>query len=161
MRILVISDTHIPRTANDLPHEIYDEIPRVDMILHAGDFAEKSLYDKLSSLKPTTAVFGNMDSTELHQALKAKEIIEVEGFKIGLTHGHGSPRDLIETVRKEFRGVDAIVYGHSHASENTVRDKVLFFNPGSPTDRVFAAVNTYGILEVTPKGVTGTIKRIG
>lgn len=160
MRILVISDTHIPRTANDLPRQIYDEIKNVDMIMHAGDFAEIALYDKLATLKPVTAVYGNMDSTALHQTLKAKEIVEAEGFAIGLIHGHGAPRDLMETVRREFKGVDAIVYGHSHASENTVKDKILFFNPGSPTDKVFTAINTYGILEITSQGIKGTIIRV-
>jgi uncharacterized protein len=160
MRILVISDTHIPRTANDLPAAIYEEIKKADMIMHAGDFAEKTLYDHLRTLKPLVAVYGNMDTMALHQDLKAKEIVEVEGFKIGLIHGHGAPRDLIETVRKEFKGVDAIVFGHSHVSENTVKDKTLFFNPGSPTDKVFTAINTYGILEVTAQGIQGSIIRL-
>lgn len=160
MRIVVLSDTHIPRTVNDLPQQIYLEIANADMIIHAGDFVEKTLYDKLASLKPIVAVYGNMDSTALHQALKPKEVVTVGNYKIGVTHGHGSARDIIETVRKEFKGVDAIVYGHSHAAENTVKDKILFFNPGSSTDKVFAAVNTYGILEVTDSGITGTIVRL-
>lgn len=157
MRILVISDTHIPRTANDLPKKIYDEITRVDMILHAGDFVEKGLYEKLQTLKPITAVYGNMDSAVLHQLLKPKETIEAEGVRIGLIHGFGAPRDLCETVRKEFKGVDAIVYGHSHASNNIIKDGILFFNPGTPTDKVFATINTYGILEVTGKKIEGHI----
>ena len=160
MRILVISDTHIPRTANDLPRRIYDEIRTVDMIMHAGDFAEIALYEKLRALKPVTAVYGNMDSEALRQVLKGKETVEVGGFRIGLIHGHGAARDLMDTVRKEFKGVDAIVYGHSHASENTVKDKILFFNPGSPTDKVFTAINTYGILDITPQGIKGTIVRV-
>lgn len=157
MKILVISDTHIPRTANDLPQKIYDEIPTVDMIMHAGDFVEKALYEKLSSMKKLIAVYGNMDSPTLHNILSAKEIVEAEGVKIGLIHGHGASRDLKETVRKEFKGVDAIVYGHSHSSENVVKDKVLFFNPGSPTDKVFAATNTYGILEISGGRIEGRI----
>jgi len=160
MRILVLSDTHIPRTANDLPQAVYDEIPRVDMILHAGDFVDRSVYDKLASLKSVTAVLGNMDATGLQAILKTKEVIEVEGHRIGLIHGHGPARELMDTVRKEFKNVDAIVYGHSHAAENTVKDRVLFFNPGSPTDKVFAAVNSYGILEVTAAGITGTIVKL-
>lgn len=157
MRILVISDTHIPRTTNDLPRQIYDEMPRVDMIMHAGDFVEKSFYDRLCSIKPVSAVYGNMDSPALTQKLKSKEIVEVENVRIGLIHGFGAPRDLIDTVRKEFKGVNAIVYGHSHTSYNAVKEGILFFNPGSPTDKVFAAVNTYGILDIGGDSIKGSI----
>ena len=41
-----------------------------------------------------------------------------------------------------------------------VKDGVLFFNPGSPTDKVFAAYNSYGILEINDKKVEGKIVKI-
>ena len=47
IKILVLSDTHIPRSANDLPQQIYNELPNIDMIIHAGDFVEKEIYDKI------------------------------------------------------------------------------------------------------------------
>ena len=37
MKIGVISDTHIPRAAAELPPEIYKAFKGVDLILHAGD----------------------------------------------------------------------------------------------------------------------------
>ena len=151
MRILVLADTHIPRVANDLPQEIYAAINGADMIFHAGDFVEKELLDKLKVLKDTRAVCGNMDSTALKNILNAKEVIEVGRFKIGLIHGYGAPRDLVETVAREFTGVDAIVFGHSHSAVNIVKNGVLFFNPGSPTDKIFASSNSYGILEFTER----------
>ena len=61
MRILVISDTHIPRAAQDLPDVIYKEIETADMIVHAGDFAEKYLFDKL--------IFRNWLNNNLMEAL--------------------------------------------------------------------------------------------
>lgn len=160
MRILVISDTHIPRTANDLPAAIYEEIKKCDMILHAGDFVEKTFYDKLASLKPLKAVCGNMDDNAIRNTLNAKEIVDVGRFRIGLIHGHGAPRELVETVRKEFKNVSAIVFGHSHIPMNEVKDGVLFFNPGSPTEHIFAAFNSYGILEVTDKKIEGKIVKL-
>ena len=160
MRILVLSDTHIPRVAHDLPKKIYDEISNVDMIIHAGDFVEKEIYDKLASLKPIKAVYGNMDCAQLHNTLNSKEVIEIGKFKIGVTHGHGAPRDLLENVKGEFSGVDAVIFGHSHASLNMVRAGVLFFNPGSPTDTIFAASNSYGILNVSEKNIEGEIIKL-
>ncbi len=160
MKILVLADTHVPRAANDLPAKIYDEIANVDMIIHVGDFVEKELLEKLQALKETKAVYGNMDSASIQHALNPKEVIQVGKFRIGLTHGHGGARDIVETVRREFDDVDAIVFGHSHVPINIVKDGILFFNPGSPTDTIFSAVNSYGILEVSEKGIEGKIIKI-
>jgi len=60
-------------------------------------------------------------------------------------------------VKAEFANVDAIVFGHSHIAVNIVKDGVLFFNPGSPTDKIFSTANTYGILEVSDKKIEGMI----
>lgn len=160
MKILVISDTHIPRSAHDLPEAIYKEIENVDMIVHAGDLVEKDVLEKLQSLRETKAVYGNMDSGALQHVLKSKEIFQAGKFKIGLIHGYGAPANLIDTVAGEFKGVDAIIFGHSHEAVNMVKDGVLFFNPGSPTDKIFAKENSYGILEITDKKIEGKIVKI-
>ena len=142
MRIMVLSDTHIPRAAQELPSRIFEEIASVDMILHAGDFVETELLNALKKLNKVHAVYGNMDCQELRRTLADKEVIQAGNFRIGLIHGHGAPKDIIETVGSEFTGVDAIVFGHSHAATNVIKDGILFFNPGSPTDTVFAATRT-------------------
>lgn len=161
MRILVLSDTHIPRAAHGLPEAIVDEIAKSDMVLHAGDFIDEDVLDGILKLnKDLHAVYGNMDSQALRRRLKEKEIVTAGKFKIGLIHGYGAPKDLIQTVQGEFRNVDAVVFGHSHSAVNIKKDGILFFNPGSPTDTVFAKANTYGILEVTETGIEGTIVRL-
>ncbi len=160
MKILVLSDTHIPRAAGDLPRAIYDAIADVDLVLHAGDFVEIELWEKLKKMKELVAVHGNMDSKELRDILKAKEVVSVGAFKIGLIHGYGAPVNLQKVVRSEFGNVDAIVFGHSHAPSTTVDNGILFFNPGSPTDRVFAPYNSYGVLTVTEDGIRGEIVKV-
>ena len=161
MRILVLSDTHIPRAAHGLPEVILDQIKKSDMVLHAGDFVDEEVFDNIIRLnKNLHAVYGNMDSQGLRRRLKEKEVVAAGKFKIGLIHGYGAPKDLIQTVRGEFKNVDAIVFGHSHSAVNTEKDGMLFFNPGSPTDTIFAKTNTYGILEVTEKGIEGTVVRL-
>lgn len=160
MKILVLSDTHIPRTTQTLPKQVYDEIANVDMIIHAGDFVEKDLYDQLASLRDIKAVCGNMDSQELRAKLPQKDILKIGAITIGLIHGHGSPRNLVDTVLGEFKGVNAIIFGHSHSTMNEVRDGVLLFNPGSPTDKIFAAANTYGIIEINGKKIEGQIIKV-
>jgi len=161
MRILVLSDTHIPRVAHDLPAEIYEEIANVDMIIHAGDFVEKEILEKLKTLKETKAVYGNMDCAALHHVLNAKEVLDLGKCKIGLIHGYGAPADILDTVKGEFgSSVDAIIFGHTHSAFNAVKDGILFFNPGSPTDTIFATSNSYGILEVTDKTIEGKIIKL-
>ncbi len=160
VRILVISDTHIPRSAQDMPEAIYKEIEKADMVIHAGDFVEKEIYEKLKSLRPVKAVCGNMDSAELTRILNSKEVFEAGGVRIGLIHGYGAPVNIVETVTKEFKDVDVIIFGHSHAALNITQDGILLFNPGSPTDKVFASVNTYGILEIASGKIEGKIIKL-
>ena len=157
MRILVISDTHIPVAAQDLPQAVYDAVNGVDMILHAGDLIDVKFLDKLRSLKEVKAVRGNMDSQAVQMQLNPKEIITIGKFRIGLIHGYGAPSEIINTVRREFDKIDCLVFGHSHAAINMKKDGVLYFNPGSPTDRIFASKNSYGILEITDKKIEGEI----
>ena len=64
-KITVISDTHIPKRAKDLPFQLWDEIKKSDLILHAGDVTEQLLLESISQYAPIKAVRGNMDSEEL------------------------------------------------------------------------------------------------
>ena len=160
MKIIVISDTHIPRAANDLPEKLYEAIGRADLVVHAGDFVDLEVLEKLKKIKDTVGVFGNMDPREVRNVLKSKEVVTAGKFKIGLIHGYGAPAELINTVHGEFGKIDAIVFGHSHTPINIVEDGILFFNPGSPTDKVFSPYNSYGILNVTDKGIKGEIVKL-
>jgi putative phosphoesterase len=114
--------------------------------------------EKLRSIKEVKGVRGNMDSRAIQEQLNIKEIVTIEKVKIGLIHGYGAPSEIINTVRKEFDDkVDCIVFGHSHVALNMKKDGILYFNPGSPTDKIFASKNSYGILEVTDKTIEGKI----
>ena len=159
MKIVVISDTHIPKAAPDLPEKVYKEIKSADLVLHAGDFVEMDFLNKLKKIVPVRAVCGNMDMDEIKKTLPQKDIIKIGKFRIGLIHGWGAPNKLIEVIAKEFNRVDAIVFGHSHIPTIKKIKNTLFFNPGTPTDKVFAAYNSYGILEIG-EGITGTRVRL-
>jgi len=160
MRIGVLSDTHIPKAALDLPEDIYNEFVTVDLILHAGDLVELSVLEKLEKMAPVKAVYGNMDMTEVRQRLPKKEIIEIGDFKIGLMHGFGTPKGLEKRVKGEFdKSVDLIVFGHSHMPFNEKIDNTILFNPGSPTDKIFTPYNSFGILDIGDE-IVGRILRI-
>ena len=163
MKILVISDTHIPIAAKALPPQIIAEAKTVDLILHAGDFAEVDVLKELKEIKPVIAVAGNMDSYEIKKLLKQKQVVEIEGVKIGLMHGRGAPSGLLEVIRSEFKdvqGLSCVIYGHSHIPSIEIIDGVTYFNPGSSTEKVFAPYNSYGILKIENKKITPQIIKI-
>lgn len=154
MKIGVIADTHIPDQAKDIPQQILDAFKGVDMVIHAGDLVDFSVLNKLKAVcKNVRAVWGNMDSYELRKKLPDKEIIELGNYKIGIIHGYGHPNKLIDLVTGVFKNdnVDLIIFGHSHSPLNEKRGNIIYFNPGSPTDKIFALHNSYGIIEINSK----------
>jgi hypothetical protein len=158
MKIGVISDTHLREPHLEFKKMIESHFKDVDNIFHAGDFVDLSVADYLSSQKELIAVCGNMDSREIQKAFPQKRIVELEGFKLGLIHGGGSPYGIESRIRGEFDEVDAVVYGHTHAPANHLVKNITFFNPGSPT-RSFIHRATLGILHLGEK-IEGEIIKI-
>ena len=153
-RIVVTSDTHIPIAAAELPEMLVKDIKKADMLIHAGDLIDSSVLEILKKLCPKViAIKGNMDQGLEGNELKEKEIIEIGGFRIGITHGRGAPNNLTELLSEEFKNdkVDMIIFGHSHSALNKRIGNILFFNPGSPTEKVFSPYNSYGIVEISDK----------
>lgn len=154
MKIGVISDTHIPVNAENIPKKVLEAFKSVDMIIHAGDLVDLSVIDTLKSVcKNVLAVAGNMDSQKVKIKLPEKEILTIGNYKIGIMHGSGHPNALIELADKIFKNdnVNIVIFGHSHTAINVKKGNILYFNPGSPTDKVFATYNSYGILEINDK----------
>ena len=158
MKILVLSDTH----SQPLPKPVQEELRAVDMVVHVGDFCDMEVLIRLQKEKQVKAVYGNMDSQELHQVLPGRLVFKCEEVTIGLTHGEGAPGQVIQKVQDIFRKEkpDVIIFGHSHMPINEVIDGILFFNPGSPTDTVRAPYRSYGILEVKGKTVHSQIVKL-
>ena len=151
MKIGVISDTHIPIRAKEIPNTVLESLKNMDMIIHAGDLVELSILDSLKSVcKNVKAVWGNMDPKSVKKILPEKQIINVGKYRIGLIHGSGSPLSLIESLTEIFKKdkVDVIIFGHSHSPVNEKREEILYFNPGSLTDTIFSHFNSYGIIEI-------------
>jgi len=140
MKIGVISDTHAT-SFDQLPDQILRTLAEVDLIIHTGDFVARDVLDGLKHLGEVKAVAGNMDSEELKRILPEKEILIIEGKRVGIIHGWGSPYGIDDRVGGMFDDVDIIVYGHSHYSQNEMKKGILFFNPGQ-------AKNSFGILTI-------------
>lgn len=100
-----------------------------------------------------------MDNFEVKRVLPAKRVITIENVKIGITHGSGAPWGIKERVRNVFEGetLNAIVFGHTHKAMMEWENNILFFNPGSPTDKFFTDKNTVGYLYVDKDKIWGEI----
>ena len=151
MKIGVISDTHA-QTMEDIPWSILNALEDVDLIIHAGDFAERAVLEGLREIAEVTAVYGNLDSGELKRMLPDKRTIDVAGRQIGLFHGSGGPWGIAERVRPLFGDIDIIIFGHSHLSFNEYIRGTLMFNPGRARD-------SYGIVTIE-KEIEAEIVRV-
>jgi putative phosphoesterase len=140
VKLGIISDTHV-RTIDEIPVTVRKALADVDLIIHAGDFTDGVVLDGLRAMGKVKAVRGNMDSAELKRVLPERTEFEVNGKKIGLLHGSGAPRGIAERVRKQFAGVDIVIFGHSHEPCNRYVEGVLLFNPGP-------ARNSYGLITI-------------
>lgn len=111
-----------------------------------GDFTAVSVLEELCTLAPVTAVHGNMDEWELHDALPQRATVEVDGLRIGLVHDPGASAGRQERLRGWFRGCDLIAYGHTHLPEVTLSDDAWIVNPGSPTERRRGPAHTLAVI---------------
>ncbi len=152
-RVIVVGDTHLPRFGRRLPGPLVEGLVDADLILHVGDITEAFGLDHMYEFAPTHAVAGNNDSAELVTRLGITRVVEVEGVRIGMTHGHAGPgRTTPERAVRAFASVDppvaAVCFGHSHQPTVDRRDGRWLLNPGSPTDRRRQPAFSYLRLEV-------------
>ena len=130
-----VSDTHIPTRASYLPGRLLAALAGVDLILHAGDLVSEEILTPLRLVAPVEAVAGNMDPPGLAEDLDRAVLLSAGPWRIGLTHGDEGPgRTTPERALGMFRGVDVVVFGHSHRPLNERWGGVLLLNPGSATN---------------------------
>jgi uncharacterized protein len=146
MRLGVIADTH-----GLLRPEVFDVFSEVDHIIHAGDLGPLGLLAELETLAPVTAVYGNTDGFDVRARLPQVARIELDGFRIVVTHGDqfGSPTP--EGVQQAFPDAEILVFGHTHRPLLTIVDVVVtVMNPGGAGHRRFSLPPSVGILELEP-----------
>ena len=130
MKILIVSDTH-RRNENYLT--IVEREKPVDMVIHCGD-AEGSEYIIYEAAEcPVEIVLGNND---FFSELEKEREFEVANYKVWLTHGHNYYVSMgYETIKEEARsrGVDIVIYGHTHRPVVDIEEDIIAINPGSLT----------------------------
>ena len=131
----VISDTHVPKRARCIPKRVFEIFQGVDYIIHAGDLVELAVIDELEEIAPVLAVRGNSDGLDVANALPKLNSLKIFDWKIGVMHDQNilDGLDSMEEIGKA-NGFDVFVYGHTHMANVLWEGKILYLNPGSPTD---------------------------
>jgi len=121
------------------------EIETPDVILHLGDNI-RDCYD-IEALFPDItlrSIKGNCDQG--YSGLDMDEFV-LEGKRFFITHGHlfgvklGKTRILDAAV---VRGIDVLLFGHTHIPYLSEKDGFLAINPGS----IGAGGKSYAVLEI-------------
>jgi len=136
-QLLIMSDTHVPKRARELPALLWDAVDEADVVVHAGDWVDVSLLDRLEQrARHLVGVYGNNDHGVLRERLPEVARVEIEGVRLGVVHETGPAQDRERRCGELFPDLDVLVFGHSHIPWDTTTDSGLrLLNPGSPTDR--------------------------
>lgn len=155
MKIGIISDTH-----DYLDPAVAKYFASCDEIWHAGDIGSPRILEELNKIKPTVAVFGNIDNQEIFHLAPENQIFEREGVKILITHIAGKPPKYNTRVKKliQENQPKMLVCGHSHILkvEYDKTNEVLYVNPGAAGQHGFHHMKTLLRLDL----IDGSIKNL-
>ncbi|MEU0941607.1 metallophosphoesterase [Streptomyces canus] len=137
MRLLLMSDTHLPKRAKQLPAPLLAELPHADVVFHAGDWVDTATLDLLESRSARlVAVHGNNDGPELRARLPEVAYAELGGLRFAVVHETGAAQGREVRCAARYPDADVLVFGHSHIPwDTTAPGGLRLLNPGSPTDR--------------------------
>ena len=155
MKVLIVSDTH-------RKNENYFNILKLhtpDLVIHCGD-AEGSEYVLTNAAEcPVQIVLGNND---FFSYLPRELDLKLGAFKVWVTHGHNYYVSMgNEVIKREAaaRGVDIVIYGHTHKPVVDRKGKVIAVNPGSLSyPRQEGRRPSYIVMEVEDEKVDFTIR---
>ncbi|AIS51803.1 phosphoesterase [Thermoanaerobacter kivui] len=150
MILAVVSDTHGMLT---LVRKKMRELKGIDYIIHLGDNASDVIQLSQEFGIPLEYVKGNCDFPTKDELEK---IIEIEGKKILLTHGHRYyVKYEYQTILEKGRelGVDAVFFGHTHIPMISRHQDILLLNPGSPSLPREGSKRTIALVTIDKSGI--------
>ena len=135
-QVLLVADTHVPARARDLPVQVWAAVDAADVVVHAGDWVEPALLDRMAArARRLVGVHGNNDGPELRRRLPEVARFELGGLRWGVVHETGAKARREERARAAYPDLDVLVFGHSHIPWDSEHEGLRLLNPGSPTDR--------------------------
>lgn len=132
-----MADTHVPKRARDLPAELWQVVETADVVIHAGDWVDVALFERLKRRsRRLVAVYGNNDGPELRERLPEVARATIAGLRVAVVHETGPAAGREQRCAAQFADDDVLVFGHSHIPwDTTTTTGLRLLNPGSPTDR--------------------------
>lgn len=159
MRLLLISDTHVPGRARDLPAQVWDEVADADVVVHAGDWVAPELLDSLQARSARlVACWGNNDGPALRARLPQRADATLDGLHFTVVHETGAKAGREQRMSRLYPDSDVVVFGHSHIPwDTTTHTGLRLLNPGSPTDRRRQPFCTYMTARVADGALTDVV----
>jgi uncharacterized protein len=120
VKLLLISDTHLPHRARDLPASVWVAAEEADVVVHAGDWVNLATLDALSARsRRVVGVAGNNDGPELHARLPEIAHVRLDGLRLSVVHDSGPASGRTQRMAAAFPDTDVLVFGHSHIPWDT------------------------------------------
>jgi putative phosphoesterase len=150
LRVGVISDTH-----GLVRPEAVEALREADVILHAGDVGGSHVLQELGEIAPVIAVKGNVDLEPWARGLPDRRRLELGGARLLLLHDRAAVGP--DPARK---GLQVVVFGHSHQPLAERTGGVLWFNPGAAGPGRFRLPVSLGFLEIEDGTVRERLVRL-
>jgi hypothetical protein len=129
--LVALSDTH-GREDAQLTSRLEEVLRTADTIVHAGDFMTADVLDAFETYGPIEGVSGNNDTPAVCDRVPTDRIVEWEGLRIAVVHGHEHTETALSMFARQSNA-DLVVVGHSHVPE--FRPGIVpVLNPGSHAD---------------------------
>ena len=152
-RVALVSDTH------GRIDDVFDKyLKECDLILHAGDYGDWSVIDKLSSFAPVKLVSGNIDSPFYRNEAPLVLRFNIEELSFLMMHIGGYPGKYSKNAKMELalQKPDVFVCGHSHILRIIYDNKLemLTLNPGAMGFEGFYNVRSIICFDVDGKNIS-------
>lgn len=128
MKILIVSDTHGRHRNLDA---VLEREGKIDMLLHLGDLEDDEHYIEAIAECPVHMLSGNND---FFSYLPGEKEIKIGKYRVFMAHGHSYYVSMnTKRIRDaaKARGVDIVMFGHTHKPYIDVESDLKVINPGS------------------------------
>ncbi|WP_261565522.1 metallophosphoesterase family protein [Frankia gtarii] len=163
MRLILLSDTHLPTRARALPAELWTAVEEADVVLHAGDWVSRDAVDELAArAERLIGCYGNNDGPAVREVMPEVSRATLGGMRFVVVHETGPVRGRERRMAAAYPDADVLVFGHSHIPWDSTVERspgpavaagtvahplpggmLRLLNPGSPTDRRRQPAATY------------------
>ncbi len=157
MRIGVVGDIH--GNYYGLKQAV-SEMGSIDMLFFTGDG-----FRDISRLQAETDVhiIGVIGNCDFYSNYPPEQLLNLDGHKILLTHGHlyGVKTDLNRLgMAARNKGAELVVFGHTHMPLNSAWQEIKLFNPGTLSRERSYRGTSYGIIEISDRGINMVVNKL-